>query len=328
MNKEMGRKTRIVCLLLLLGIIAACSPLRETYVAQTSPTTWQKSSVPPDSVRFDAILIQVPYADRELVSRLWSDVDEQELPWPMRVRLTESGFRVGLMGASVTESLSDLLLLKGRPLRTTLEETVAVGQDETRHMAISKPITLKTGNKTYIDVHENEIIPSIPVIRSENGQVTGKSYSDAQTLLAVSTKPLPDGSVQFEITPFLRFGFGEGRMVAKYERGHLVNTLEQPTKTFEELRASVPLRPGQFLVMGVSGPTAEGLGKYFFTKGSDDFEQKVLVIRLLVTQHDEPFERFADFGEIMQKERETRELGLGKSGKSSNFDEKQEKSGQ
>ncbi|MGN0911210.1 MAG: hypothetical protein ACI4NV_07335, partial [Thermoguttaceae bacterium] len=107
----------------------------------------------------------------------------------------------------------------------------------------------------------------------------------------------PDGSVLFDLAPYLRYGAPQS--VTRYQHGQLVKTQEQPTKFFDSLRFSLGLRPGQFLVLGASDANTDALGRYFFNEGGDDFEQTVLVIRLLVTQHDGQIDRFPDFKEMI-----------------------------
>ena len=256
----------------------------------------------PDAVSFDALLVHVPYQDRALVEAFWNDVDEQEIDPETRRYLNEQGFRAGLIGASIPDSLSRLLTLKGRELRSTLEEEVDYSKKSTgAPVASSKPINLRAGMKSVIEAR-GDVIPAIPILENQNGALVGKSYNDAQTLFSVAIDPAPDGSVRFDVTPFLRYG--APRLATRYQHGQLVRTQEQPTKTFDALKCSLALRPGQFLAIGASDAKTSALGRWFFTDGGDDYDQKILVLRLLVTQHDGEFDRFPDFREIVRRENE------------------------
>ncbi len=291
-----------VFLLVILGI-ASCQGVKTPTDPEEKGTNVaavvSRNMLPPDSVTFDVFLIHVGYQDRELVRELWQDVDEQEQNWEIRQKLREHGFRSGILGATIPDSLSKLLTLKGRPLRTTLEEEVSLDQEDTT-AAVSKPVTLQDGRKSLIAVRDQrDIIASVPVLENDDGQLVGKTYENASPLLMVSIRNIPDGSVQFELTPILRFG--EAQTVTKYKHAQLFRTQEQPTRTFDNLKSYHSLRPGQFMVMGVSDENTKGLGRYFFTKGSDDLEQKIMLIRLLVTQHDEQFRRFPGFQDILAK---------------------------
>ena len=57
-------------------------------------------------------------------------------------------------------------------------------------------------------------------------------------------------------------------------------------------------------MIGATDSQTNALGKYFFSDGGEDFEQTFLVLRLLVTQHDEQFDRFSDFNELITSDLE------------------------
>ncbi len=295
-------RTRTTIYGLLFAILANVFVSCETFhskkkvdVVNTSERkSFQRPTLPPDSVVFDVLLTRIPYQDRDLAVEFWKDVDEMELEPNTRKRLNEQGFRVGVVGASPPETLSQLLALKGRELRESIEEEVDFSKPEaaTAPVTSSKPVTLRVGMKSVIETR-SEVCASIPILENENGALVGKSYSDARTTLSVSIEQNPDGSVKFNLSPLLKYGAPQS--VTRYQYGQLVRTQEQPTKSFDQLKFSVSLRPGQFLVLGATDAGTNALGKFFFTDGGEDFDQKLLVLRLLVTQHDGQFERFPDF---------------------------------
>lgn len=268
----------------------------------TDRKTLERLNLAPDAVVFDVLIAHVPYNERDLVHDLWRDVDELELEPATRRALNEQGFRVGLLGASAPESLSKLLALKGRELRTSLEETVDRSRVESALAPISysKPVSLRSGMKSTIVVR-SDVVPSAPILeKSADGALEGKTYSNVSPVFSVAIEQSADGSVLFDLSPFLRYG--SPQPVTRYQHGQLVKTQEQPTKSFDNLRFSQGLRPGQFLVIGASDANTNALGKYFFNEGGDDFEQTVLVLRLLVTQHDGQLDRFPDFKEMIASE--------------------------
>ncbi|MBR4833294.1 MAG: hypothetical protein IKU86_03025 [Thermoguttaceae bacterium] len=295
------------------GLLASCASLQTSTSDAPPPPVETKSALrrpelPPDAVSFDALIVQVPYQDRELVRAFWNDVDELEIDPETRRYLNEQGFRAGLIGASIPDSLSRLLTLKGRELRSSLEEEVDYSKKSaSAPVAYSKPINLRAGMKSVVEAR-GDVIPSIPILENQNGALVGKSYNDAQTLFTVAVEPSPDGSTRFDVTPFLRYG--EPRLTTRYRHGQLVRTQEQPTKTFDALKCSLALRPGQFLAIGASDAKTSALGRWFFTDGGDDYDQKILILRLLVTQRDGEFDRFPDFREIVRRENEKNGVSL------------------
>jgi hypothetical protein len=290
-----------ICLALFASVLVSCetfrSPKQSEPVVSQARKTLSRPTLPPDAVVFDVLLTRIPYQERELASAFWNDVDELEIDSTTRKRLNEQGFRAGLVGASPPETLSKLLTLKGRELRETIEEEVDYSKPEATNEPItsSKPVTLREGMKSMIETR-NDVYASIPILENENGALIGKSYPDARTTLSVAIKQNPDGSVRFDLSPLLKYGAPQP--ITRYQHGQLVHTQEQPTKSFEQLKFSLSLRPGQFLVLGATDAKTNALGKYFFTDGGEDFDQKILVLRLLVTQHDGQFDRFPDFKEL------------------------------
>ena len=301
----MTRRKRILQTLLLalsVGLCASCESLRLEKEVEPIPTErkqLQRQTLAPDAVVFDAIIAHVPYNDRELAKALWNDVDEQELADSSRRALNEQGFRVGLIGAAPPDSLTKILSLKGRELRSSVLEEVDYSRTESTldPISYSKPVNLREGMKSSVEMRD-ELIPSIPILeRDHDGSLCGKTYADASPVFCIAIKRSQDGSVLFDVAPLLRYGAPQS--VTRYRHGQLVRAQERPTKSFDALRFSLALRPGQFLVIGATDSQTNALGKYFFSDGGEDFEQTFLVLRLLVTQHDEQFDQFSDFSELI-----------------------------
>ena len=293
-------------LLLILALcacaLASCKTTPKVDANLAPPTSESKTlrrlGLAPDAVVFDVLIAHTPYQELELLDEMWNDADEQALDLSTRRRLNDQGFRVGVIGASTPESLSKLLTLKGRELRSTITEEVDYSKTESAlsSVAYSKPVNLRAGMKSSIEM-QSEVSPSIPILERENGALVGKSYENARPIISVAIEQQSDGSVLFDLSPLLRYGAPQ--MTSRYQHGQLVRVQEQPTKTFDQLRFSATLRPGQFLVIGANDAKSHALGNYFFSDGGKDFERKTLVIRLLVTQHDAQFDRFPDFKEMV-----------------------------
>lgn len=305
----------LIRLLLLIGLAVlpsfSCRALME-YKPPASVSNRNsdllKSQVGPDTVTFDILIVHIPHQERQLLEQLWQEVDEQVLDPDLKNRLHGNGFRAGIIGASIPEPLSRLMEIKGRGLRTSLEEEVRVEeQGHASPMTLSKIQTLQPGMITVIPTLDKPV-DRIPVLSCSDGTFSAELYHEASTSFSVAAEPLSDGSVSFELTPFLTFGNAEP--VTKYQYGQLVRTTEQPTKTFDELRGNFPLRPGQFLVIGPSDQSVAGLGQYFFTQGIGDFDRKIIVIRLLFTQHDKLFHQFPGFQEVYENGKDGNRAGV------------------
>ena len=262
----MDRRRLLTALLLGMAVIPtfSCRALMEYKPPKSSGNNeLLQTNVGPDTVTFDILIIHVPH-------------QQQAIPEP----------------------LSRLMEIKGRGLRESLEEEVPLEKNHGSSLTLSKIQTLQPGKIAVIPTLDQPV-DRIPVLTSAGGSFAAELYRNAMTSLSVAAEPLPDGSVSFELTPFLTFG--DAAPVTKYQYGQLIRTTEQPTKTFDELRGNFPLRPGQFLVIGPSDKYVAGLGRYFFTQGIGDYDSKIVVIRLLFTQHDKLFHQFPGFQEVYEK---------------------------
>ena len=290
------RPLLIFGLVVLLASCRSMTPMPET--TDVSVKKLERMTLPPDAVAFDVLVVHVPYQYQSLVRDLWREVDEQELDWESRHRLNEQGFRAGIVGATLPEPLSELMSLKGKALRTSIMEEVDLNKDDSIPLTFSKPVKLQAGHKSIIEIRD-DVIPCIPILNRQNGMLVGRNYEDARTQFSVYIEPLADGSVKFQVTPVIKYGTPQS--VTRYQYGQLVSAQEQPTCTFDDLKCNLAIRPGQFLIMGGIDNKINNLGHYFFTRGDDDLEQKILVIRLIATQHDGQFSQFPGFEELIRK---------------------------
>jgi hypothetical protein len=89
------------------------------------------------------------------------------------------------------------------------------------------------------------------------------------------------------LVPELHHDQTRQRWVGK--QGMLRLETSRPRRVFDDMAISATLSPGAMLVM-TSLPNRPGsLGHHFFTEKNDQLEQKLLVIRLAQTQHDDLF---------------------------------------
>jgi len=63
----------------------------------------------------------------------------------------------------------------------------------------------------------------------------------------------------------------------------------RPKRVFEDLAVSATLSPGGILVMSCLSNRSGSLGHHLFTENNGRLEQKLLVLRLAQTQHDDLF---------------------------------------
>jgi hypothetical protein len=244
-----------------------------------------------DSVVLDIFFVRFPYGDPDTNVALWQEIDEQHLPPECRRQLLENGFRAGIIAGGMPARLSELMELAdkpavpaGQPTELTLNEFVGEPTVVRRHMQI------RAGSRG--EIQASDVREELPVLmRDPSGRLGGQSYAQAQPVLAVKPLLEPDGRVRLEVVPEVHFGpvrpcrvVGDGQGMLRFEPS-------RQRRVFDKLALEAVLSPGHMLVMS-SLPTRRGsLGHHFFTVSSSGKEdQKLLIVRLSQTQHDDQFD--------------------------------------
>ncbi|HYW80592.1 MAG TPA: hypothetical protein VE890_13495 [Thermoguttaceae bacterium] len=272
---------RIPLLLAFLAATGGCSS-----VIEKENKLLGEVHLPPDSIVLDVFFVRVPLGDPKLNDELWQQVDEQHFPATLRQRLGRNGFRVGLAGSPVPQMLSELLELDDAPVASGEANQVDIAQIEVEPRVQRRHMSLRAGK--HGDIVTSSVYQRLAVPTYELGQLSVQTYAQAQTHLTVEATPQSDGRVQLNFTPELRHG--QSRMTPRPVVGNeaifqLAST--QPCRKFDDLSISATVSPGAMLVVSCLPDRAGSLGHHFFTCDNDRLEQKLLVVRLSQTQHDD-----------------------------------------
>jgi hypothetical protein len=237
----------------------------------------------PNSVALEIISVRFPLGDPEVNGRLWNEVDEQHFPAELRQQLAKNGFRAGVIGGQMPDVLGKLLELKekspepGEPQKANPAELEANSRVSPRH--------LQTRAGCRSEVIASGVYDNLPVLVSEAGELRGVTYSEAQGVLALTALPQADGRVRLEVVPELHHGQARPHFVGDQAMWRLETGRSR--KTLDEMKISALLAPGTILLLGSMPDRPGSLGHYFFTEGDDKIQQKLLVVRLCQTQHDD-----------------------------------------
>jgi hypothetical protein len=277
--RDLGRFLVLCALAAALG----CTPIRPK--TDTSPLSAAHMS--PDSVALDVFFVRCPFGDAVVNQELWQEIDEQQIPVETRRRLMDNGFRVGMISGQIPIRLSQMLQLKGNsaPIGSAQSTVLAeVGSDEG---AMWSHKQLRAGKRS--EIHTSEIYSQLPVLISEPGGVSGQTYAKAQGVVAVRAVPQKDGRVLLELVPELHHG--DERRNFSGNQGAWRIDMGRPRRAYDDMAISAYLTPGHMIVLSCLPSRPGSLGHQFLTTDSSgSLEQKVLVIRLSQTQHDELFE--------------------------------------
>ncbi|MGD9127743.1 MAG: hypothetical protein PVH19_10235 [Planctomycetia bacterium] len=291
--RRIGRKPYLMLFLsvgmLSLTLLAAgCTPFRKP-VPNLLPL--KPARMTSDSVVLDMFFVRFPLGDEGINGPFWDEIDEQKIEPEMRQLLAENGFRSGVISGPLPVRLSQLLQLKGKKQITELQKhTATLEEMEQAPTVTRRHLQLRSGRRGEITAQD--ALAELPVLlRDSNGKTSGETLYNAQPMFAVHTKNLPDGRVRVRLTPEIqlaqmRRGFSKGR------NGMVKLDFGKERKSYENLDITTELGLGDFLVLSTI-PVREGsLGTYFFTETTPtgDSTQKLLIIRLSQTQHDDQFE--------------------------------------
>jgi hypothetical protein len=233
----------------------------------------------------EVFFVRFPFGDPQINGPLWQAIDEQHFPAELRRRLGQNGFRIGLAGGQIPIALSQLLELQDKPPPSGEANQVDVASLDAEPRVMRRHLSIRTGQRKEIVV--SGVYTQLPVLLCESGQLAGQTYRKAQAVLAVTTTALSDGRVQVELVPELHHDDAQQRWVG--DQGMLRLEAGRPRRAFDEMTISATLSPGSMLLLSSVPRLPGSLGHHFFTEDNGRLEQKLLVLRLAQTQHDELF---------------------------------------
>ncbi len=274
-------------LLPLIFCAVACRPIPKTETPAGTTELLHSSQPRPDMVGVDAYIVRVPYGQRELLRKLWTEVDEQMIPPVLRRELMDQGLRVGIQGVSMSPTLSTLLNLTATPSPGNDWE-VSVADLPKEPLVNRQYRYLMPGVQAMLHPYA-DTVPEMPLFWSDGGGLCGKTFKDAQGLVNVTAQPLPGGQVRFSVTPELVYGTPETSF--RMQGGVVFPETAKPKHTFHSLAIALDLLPGQWIVIGPVSATCSGVGRCFFTREVGNTEQKVILLRLARIHHDPIFDR-------------------------------------
>jgi len=267
-------------LLALLAIAGCTTPLRKG----KSPLTPAQMS--PDSVVLEFFFVRFPFGDAAVNEKLWEELDEQHFAPDLRQRLAHNGFRVGLVAGQMPVELSKLLELGGKAAPSGEIEATKVEDLDVKPRVVRRHLQLRTGQRS--ELLASGVYEQLPVLVCENGQLCGQTYRQAQGLFAVKSYPQSDGQVRLELVPELHHDQPRQHWVGN--QGMMRLEASRPRRVFDDMAISATLPPGAMLVLGSLSSRPGSLGHHFFTENDGRLEQKLLVVRLAQTQHDDLFD--------------------------------------
>lgn len=267
-------------MVLLLPALAGCA----TTAAVKGKSPLHEATMSADSVAVEIISVRFPLADAEANDKLWSEVDEQHFPAELRQRLTRNGFRAGVVAGPIPETLVKLMELKEKPPTPGESHQVDPASLEAEPRVMPRHLQLRAGHRS--EIMASGVYDQLPLLMSETGELRGQTYPQAQGVLALKAIPRGDGRVEIELVPELHYDRPRQRWIG--DQGMWRLETGKPRRAFDDMRMSALLGPGAMILLTCLPERTGSLGYYFFTTcGEPRWEQKLIVLRLCQTQHDD-----------------------------------------
>ncbi len=235
-----------------------------------------------DSAELEILFVRFPAGDPDCNGALWSDVDEQALPAPVRAELAANGLRAGVVG--------------GQTPRVLAGKIAAAEDHSTPATAAARLETEPAVRRSRMQIHRGQpgtVVTSgaydqLPLLVRDDGQVRGETYKNAQGEFVIEADPQDDRRVKLSLVP--QWQFGESRQEFVGENGVFRVQAGKPKKTFGKLKFDVTLGPNQMLLITSLTDRKGSLGHYLFTEPTGGhLDQKLLVIRLADTKSTDLF---------------------------------------
>lgn len=245
------------------------------------------TTLPADSIVLETCVAMFPWGAPFLNEGLWNQVDETRLDWSVRAKCAANGLRVGVIPGHAPEDVVRFLresekgaVQEGLTLK--FEDASVEQTAETRHRQV------RSGQRFEIALGDARVSETVFFHESADN-ITGETYQQAQYVLNGKVDLVDSGSVRLQLTPELQYGEASLRPVAlgaglSWQSG-------RDRKVFHELRMDMELQPGEILVVSCDPEKQASVGGRAFRAGDEEIpQQRIVLIRLTQTQHDENFD--------------------------------------
>jgi len=266
--------------------LVGCSPIQPVGKSPLRPPR-----MAPQVTVLELYFVRCAMDDPRADSTLWNAVDEQQLPAEVRRALARNGFRAGVLGNQIPSVLSQLMELSDKPAPAgSAVEMQPINLEETPKV-VRRYLQARPGKRQEVIV--SGIYEELPLLLAEGDQLCGHTYQRAQGIYALKIANERDGRVRVELTPELHYGDPVQRWQST--EGVLRLQTGRDRRVLDNLAVTATLAPGQILLLSRLPGRSGSLGHYFFSeKQEGPLEQKLLLLRIAQTQHDDVLNMDAD----------------------------------
>lgn len=210
----------------------------------------------------------------DLLPEILTQLDEQVVAPEIRERLARNGFRAGVLGVQLPDSINLLLIeASDRRQHPTAESQTYADEQRFVQCRERKSVTAKIWG-----VRDLQIV-------YDNGEFQStERLSQAESMFSVFGTPGKGGGI-VRLLPEIAYGPIRQKYGVQDNAFHL--EAKRDSRSFDDLAFELALRPGEVLMVTCNTWPTGSLGSEFFTNGE---RRKILLIRLAQTPVDEFFE--------------------------------------
>ncbi|WP_146447550.1 hypothetical protein [Bythopirellula polymerisocia] len=268
--------TRSVIVLLSMSI-AGCGVVLSTATVSDPQSILRAIKTNSDQVTLEIFQVRIPGDNKQLLDEVWQASDEQRLDLEVRNQLISNGFRAGVISGALPDAVARSLNLQSEMPEEEIERVIT-GENAAPKI-VRRVVQLKRREHATIQASELQEQAHV-LLNSENG-LQGRTYEQVQGVYSLQAESVPGQKVAIEITPELQFGDLKNRYTGS-DNGVLMMTTSRERKVFDQLKLSLDLSSGEFLVISGISESSSSLGSAFHdSRQSGAVAQKLVLIRLL-----------------------------------------------
>lgn len=231
----------------------------------------------PKSVTLEIFQVRIPAEDRQFADEIWSTIDEQRIDLAARGELSRNGFRVGVLGGSMPDVLTEQFQGDSKTEDENPERVITDSSASPR--VIRRLLQLKRDDQATIQA--SELREQINVFISNDDGLQGKSYDEVQAAYDLRANLAKGQRALVRLTPELHHGQLRNRYAGS-DQGIFLVTPSRERVAYDEMVVKTSLSAGELLVIGCQPESQGSLGWAFHGVDKEGpAEQKLVLIRLL-----------------------------------------------
>ena len=234
---------------------SGCSLLLTLPVPEDPQSFLKSVETAPDSVALEIFQVRFPATDNQLDEELWRAVDEQRLNVDVRHALISNGFRVGVLGSAVPDTLAKYLKLESELPETKAERLIT---GESADPTVTRRV-VQLGRHKPATIKVSPLRDHLNVMMNEAEGLRGRSYRQVQAVYTMRAESIVGQRVSLRLIPELQHGELRTRYAGS-DQGVLLMTPSRERELYDELELNVELTPGEWLVVSGLPDAAGSLG--------------------------------------------------------------------